>query len=92
MTTKANEKTEFERLIDNVMQGIAHFEYKIQVEDNEYRTAENKETATLVIAEDYPVWTSTLLKEIIKILGDKAHFTLCTSVIDSKTKLFIIAR
>lgn len=74
------------------MQGIACFGNKIQVEDNEYRTTENKETATLVIAEEYPVWTSTLLKEIINILGDKASFTLCTSAISGKTKLFIMAR
>lgn len=79
------EQTDFDKLIDQLMQRISPLGSFILQDKGESGTG----TECVTLLHDMDIWAGTILRIIVDTLGDKATFSICKSSVTGRVVMYI---
>lgn len=82
-------ETEFDKLLDKLMERIDHFTSDFTLEAKN-TTSDGRECVRLVIGDGIDIWTSTAIRAIMDALEDNATFSIALSPITNKVEMLIV--
>jgi len=82
-------ETEFDKLLDELMERIDHFssDFTLEVKN---MTSDGRECVRLVIGDGIDIWTSTAISAIMGVLGDKATFSIARNPVNNNVEMLIV--
>lgn len=82
-------ETEFDKLLDELMERIDHFSSDFTLEAKNM-TSDGRECVRLVIGDGIDIWTSTAISAIMEVLGDKATFSIARNPVNNNVEMLIV--
>jgi hypothetical protein len=82
-------ETEFDKLLDELMERIDHFTSDFTLEARS-TTSDGRECVRLVIGDGIDIWTSTAIGAIMEVLGDKATFSIARNPVNNNVEMLIV--
>ena len=82
-------ETEFDKLLDKLMERIDHFTSDFTLEARN-TTSDGRECVRLVIGDGIDIWTSTAIGAIMGVLGDKATFSIARNPVNNNVEMLIV--
>ena len=82
-------ETEFDKLLDELMERIDHFTSDFTLEAKNM-TSDGRECVRLVIGDGIDIWTSTAISAIMEVLGDKATFSIARNPVNNNVEMLIV--
>ena len=82
-------ETEFDKLLDELMERIDHFSSDFTLEAKNI-TSNGRECVRLVIGDGIDIWTSTAISAIMEVLGDKATFSIARNPVNNNVEMLIV--
>ena len=82
-------ETEFDKLLDELMERIDHFTSDFTLEAKNM-TSDGRECVRLIIGDGIDIWTSTAISAIMGVLGDKATFSIARNPVNNNVEMLIV--
>lgn len=82
-------ETEFDKLLDKLMERIGHFPSDFRLEAKSM-TSDGRECIRLVNGDGIDIWTSTAIGAIMEVLGGKATFSIGRDSISNNIDMLIV--
>lgn len=82
-------ETEFDKLLDKLMERIGHFPFDFTFEAKN-KAADGRECIRLVNGDGIDIWTSTAIRAIMDVLGDKATFSIALNPVSNNVEMLIV--
>ena len=82
-------ETEFDKLLDELMERIEHFHSNFTLEAKSM-TSDGRECIRLVTGDGFDIWTSTAIRAIMEVLEDNATFSIAQNPVNNKVEMLIV--